>query len=358
MKKKITKILFTFILMFVSMGVVSAEKRCTCDTVRGTFTKGSATKVIIEGISNENCSNDNIEANFPEIWKNVQKYCSSNLFGTYVKTVNVSDCGTTLKSNGKLETSSGITFVNGGATFYNGVQLSPLECDCMAKKTDKETQPGLTRILIPYNPYGKPQENCNFSSFTPAQQQMILNKCESSGTNNEDTVFSSIANVLNKEALATLLLQGDGLIEIRSECTTYAIQDNGDVMDKSTGTICDLTEEGMLNDGVCKKAQQAIQMSAIVAPADCSDVADLVNEVAKIYNLLKIALVVLLVIFSLLDFVKATASPEDDQLSKAFKKLVTRAIIMAVIFMLPVLIQWILDIVKIEGLSDSCLTNL
>lgn len=234
MKKNMKKILFTFILMFISLNGVKAMD-CLCNVA-----KEDGTKVRVLVASFDNCSSCGSNCLRTSERRIVEKYCIGGISG--VTTAGYAPIPSIkLNKNGKLETSTGVT----------------------------ETP----TVTDTYDAWNKKQQE-DYEKYLATAEDPI-----------------------------------------------------GDI-----GSITD--------------------------PVDCSDVADLVDEILKIYNLLKIALAVLLVILSLLDFVKATASPEDDGLSKAFKKLTTRAIIMAIIFLLPVLIQWILNIVKIDGLDDSCLTNL
>lgn len=99
-------------------------------------------------------------------------------------------------------------------------------------------------------------------------------------------------------------------------------------------------------------------MADVAQNIQCSDIAELINECAKIYNIIKIALTVGLVVLTMLDFGKAVIGDAEEEMKKAQKHLITRIIIIAIIFLLPPLIEWIIQLVNVEGLDSSCIQNL
>lgn len=80
----------------------------------------------------------------------------------------------------------------------------------------------------------------------------------------------------------------------------------------------------------------------------------------RIYNMIVIVGVILTVVLGLLDFTGAVTSQEDGALKKAGGKFMKRVISIAIIFLLPVLITFILNIVPdgaipgIEGDDPLC----
>lgn len=84
------------------------------------------------------------------------------------------------------------------------------------------------------------------------------------------------------------------------------------------------------------------------------------NFIWRIYNMIVIIGVILTVVLGLLDFTGAVTSQEDGALKKASGKFMKRVISIAVIFLLPVLITFILNIVPngaipgIEGDDPLC----
>ena len=61
----------------------------------------------------------------------------------------------------------------------------------------------------------------------------------------------------------------------------------------------------------------------------------------------------ILIIFSALDYVKIFLNDNADELKKANSKLIKRLIILIVLFLLPALVNTILNIFNIEGFNSS-----
>lgn len=66
----------------------------------------------------------------------------------------------------------------------------------------------------------------------------------------------------------------------------------------------------------------------------------------KILNFVKIIVPIVIIIFGVLDFYKAITSHKDEGLSKAFKSLIIRAIAGVCIFLIPGIIQLVLNMVN------------
>lgn len=81
--------------------------------------------------------------------------------------------------------------------------------------------------------------------------------------------------------------------------------------------------------------------------------ADLKSWLKTLLNIINISALVLTVILGMLDFFKAVASGEADANKKAFKKFYTRLIVVGILFLLPVIIEFILGLVPIEGVKTS-----
>lgn len=80
---------------------------------------------------------------------------------------------------------------------------------------------------------------------------------------------------------------------------------------------------------------------------------DLKSWLKTLLNIINISALVLTVILGMLDFFKAVASGEADANKKAFKKFYTRLIVVAILFLLPVIIEFILGLFPIEGVKTS-----
>ena len=65
------------------------------------------------------------------------------------------------------------------------------------------------------------------------------------------------------------------------------------------------------------------------------------------FNILKYAAIVVLFVFTILDFAKATTSDKDDALKKALQSTIKRIIICIIIFFLPTLINFVLSLLGV-----------
>ena len=73
----------------------------------------------------------------------------------------------------------------------------------------------------------------------------------------------------------------------------------------------------------------------------------------KILKIIRYIIPVLVIILSVLDYIGAVASADDDAMKKATKKFTKRIIASVVIFLLPVILQFLFDIFKIAGLESG-----
>lgn len=106
-------------------------------------------------------------------------------------------------------------------------------------------------------------------------------------------------------------------------------------------------------DAMDKKKEESLHIS-------CSDgnVAKAISFTKNIYNIMRVAVPVILVIMGSLDFAKATIASNTDEMEKNKKRFINRLIIAAAIFLLLSLFQLITNILVSSGVagSDSWLT--
>ena len=72
------------------------------------------------------------------------------------------------------------------------------------------------------------------------------------------------------------------------------------------------------------------------------------------FQLLKYAAIVILFVLTVVDFAKAVASSKDDAIKKALQKAIKRLIVAVIIFFLPILINFILDLLGIVTTDPTC----
>lgn len=82
----------------------------------------------------------------------------------------------------------------------------------------------------------------------------------------------------------------------------------------------------------------------VYAAASCDSVlgGDIVTFLVDIFDMVKWISLALCIVLSMLDFFKAIG--KDDELSKVAQKFVKRLIAVVALFILPILLNWILDI--------------
>ena len=85
---------------------------------------------------------------------------------------------------------------------------------------------------------------------------------------------------------------------------------------------------------------------------DCSLSTKLIIWIENILRWVKYIVPVIIIVLSILDFIKAMASEKDDDMKKAQKHFVTRLIIAVLIFIMPLIIEFVLD--KMGFSADSC----
>ena len=86
---------------------------------------------------------------------------------------------------------------------------------------------------------------------------------------------------------------------------------------------------------------------------DCGTLGELADLVKTGYFIIEIVALVILVVFTVLDYAKVILSGEQDQMKKTNKRLATRLIVMIVILLLPALINFVLGVFNIEGFNSE-----
>ena len=76
------------------------------------------------------------------------------------------------------------------------------------------------------------------------------------------------------------------------------------------------------------------------------------------FKYIKYIAIIILVVFSILDFVQAVTAQDNDALNKAVKKTITRLVLCVIIFILPILINLLLTIINDRAMSICINTNM
>lgn len=86
---------------------------------------------------------------------------------------------------------------------------------------------------------------------------------------------------------------------------------------------------------------------------DCSILSDFADVISTGYFILEMVGLAILIIFSILDYVKIFLNDNADELKKTNSRFIKRLIILVILFVLPALINTILNIFSIEGFNSE-----
>lgn len=115
--------------------------------------------------------------------------------------------------------------------------------------------------------------------------------------------------------------------------------------------INDTTKKKGDNSGSVDLTEEAYTpVCGIFKPADKGG--KLLPIIKNLYKIFKIAIPLLVVILTIVEFLKVLFSGEDKTMKDAFKATTTRLILIVVLVFLPILIEFV---IKIAGLSENCL---
>lgn len=82
-----------------------------------------------------------------------------------------------------------------------------------------------------------------------------------------------------------------------------------------------------------------------IATSVCSPLGRLKDDIQGAFNLCKIIVPIVVVVFSIYDFIKAMAGKVEGDIKKAFQKLVKRIVFAVIFFFIPDLLDYILGLV-------------
>lgn len=86
---------------------------------------------------------------------------------------------------------------------------------------------------------------------------------------------------------------------------------------------------------------------------DCTSYGDVLTDLQNVFDFIKIVVPLLIIGLSSYDFVKAVTAKEDKGVKKAFQTLLKRMACAIILFFLPVLIEFCLELVGIN--SNVCI---
>jgi len=90
----------------------------------------------------------------------------------------------------------------------------------------------------------------------------------------------------------------------------------------------------------------------------CRVIPDEIREwINSTLNLVKYVALALVIVLGILDFIKAAASGESDQMKKSGSSFLKRIIAVAILFLLPLIVELVLNLIEIYGADSTCLPN-
>lgn len=123
----------------------------------------------------------------------------------------------------------------------------------------------------------------------------------------------------------------------------YADEDSDELQTKACSKACTL-----FRDNVAKICGYDVNQ-----PSCGSLGSRTIDWIFKIIRIVRYAVPALLVILSILDYIKAIASDSDDEVKKTNGKVVKRMIAAALVFLVPFLLEFILNLFEIPGLNSN-----
>lgn len=139
-----------------------------------------------------------------------------------------------------------------------------------------------------------------------------------------------------------------------------AIDNCKHVYNNLESTSEDIATCDLLNKNVNNWASKGYFGDNIISVGDtgCSaTLGSLVGWLKKIYNIVLLAVPVLIMIFGFKDFIRAILSGKEDELKKAGTTFIKRLIFGAVFVALPMLISLVIGLAFGEGFADICIFN-
>lgn len=133
------------------------------------------------------------------------------------------------------------------------------------------------------------------------------------------------------------------LQKLKTECSNININ-NENINNIVENTTQNITEAAIKNTKI--EFDNELDCNNIFA----GGVAELISNA---YLLIEIAAIVILIVFTILDYAKVILNGDTDEIKKVNQKLMKRIIIVAVIFLLPAIVNTVLRIFNIEGFNSE-----
>lgn len=123
----------------------------------------------------------------------------------------------------------------------------------------------------------------------------------------------------------------------------YAEEDDEEIVSKACMRACSNLRDDVAD--ICERN---------ITDVKCGSLGQkIVKWIYKIIRMVRYVIPILIIILSILDYIKAIGSDADDEMKKATGKFFKRLIVAAIIFIIPFILEFILKMFKLPGLSDT-----
>ena len=125
--------------------------------------------------------------------------------------------------------------------------------------------------------------------------------------------------------------------------STYTSDDSGEIGAKSCMTACSNLRDDVAQ--ICDRKYTDVKCGSLGQK--------IVKWIYKIIRMFRYVVPILLIILSILDYIKAIGNDSDDEMKKATGKFFKRLIVAAIIFTIPFILEFILKIFHLPGLDST-----
>ena len=130
-------------------------------------------------------------------------------------------------------------------------------------------------------------------------------------------------------------------------CVMFISPINANALEVNSVGIVEKNESNLLSNTINIAASKCPPSKAVLGDVDCEDSVAWLVQI--IFNIVKIVGPILVVLLSSIDFIMVIIKSDNDQFQKAQKKLITRLVLALLLFLIPTIVQVLLQIFGITG---------
>jgi len=130
-------------------------------------------------------------------------------------------------------------------------------------------------------------------------------------------------------------------------CVMFISPINANALEVNSVSIVEKNESNLLSNTINIAASKCPPSKAVLGDVDCEDSVAWLVQI--IFNIVKIVGPILVVLLSSIDFIMVIIKSDNDQFQKAQKKLITRLVLALLLFLIPTIVQVLLQIFGITG---------